>query len=79
MPIRSTPFCIVRRSESALNRWGRNESWARFAITRGPAMKPACAATKSSSASEAMVTTTYQWPNGMGPRWRPPASMSARA
>ena len=37
---------------------------AMFAITRGPSMKPACAATKSSSASEARVTTTYQWPSG---------------
>jgi hypothetical protein len=31
-----------------------------FAITRGPSMKPACAATTSSSPSETRVTSTSQ-------------------
>ena len=77
-PISSTPFCMVRRSLSAPNRCGRKESCARFAITRGPAMNPAWAATNSSSASEAMVMNTYQSPTGSGPRWKAPASISAR-
>ena len=35
-----------------------------LAITRGPSMKPAWAATKRSSASETSVTHTNQWPSG---------------
>ena len=76
-PIKSTPFCMVRRSLRAPKRCGKKESWARLAITRGPAMNPACAATNSSRASDAMVTITYQWPMGSGPRWKLPASICA--
>ena len=35
-----------------------------FAITRGPSMKPAWAATKSSRASERSVTKTNHFPTG---------------
>ena len=76
-PISSTPFCMVRRSESALSRWGKYESCARFAITRGPAMKPACAATNSSRASDASVATTNQSPRGSPKGWTFPASIFA--
>ncbi len=52
----STPFCIVSRSESCANRCGSHESVAMLAITRGPSMKPACAATKRSAASATSVS-----------------------
>ena len=35
-----------------------------FAITRGPSMNPACAATKSRSASESSVMNTNHFPTG---------------
>ncbi len=59
-PISSTPFCMLRRSESAANRWGSHESTAMFAMTRGPSTKPAWAAMKSSPASLQSARSTNQ-------------------
>ncbi len=44
-----------------------------LAMTRGPSMKPAWAATKSSAASATSVTTTKTWPAGQ------PAGLQASA
>ena len=76
-PIRSTPFCMVRRELRAPKRCGSQESCAMFAITRGPSMKPACAATNSSRASEVSVMTTKPLPTGIPARLQLPASLSA--
>ena len=63
-PIRTTPFCMVRRSESDEKRLGSHESIAMFAMTRGPSMKPAWAATRSSAPSERIVTRARTLPRG---------------
>ena len=55
-----TPFCMLRRSESAAKRWGSHESTAMLAMTRGPSTKPACAAMKSSPASLQSAMSTNQ-------------------
>ncbi len=55
-----TPFCMLRRSESAAKRCGSHESTAMLAMTRGPSTKPVCAATKSSPASLDSATSTNQ-------------------
>ena len=47
-----------------------------LAMTRGPSMKPACAATKSSAASEKSTVTLKILPSGSAPRCQPPASFS---
>src|SRR6266516_6035635 len=57
-PIRSTPYDIVRRSESWLKRCGMYESTAMFAITRGPSMNHVYPATTSSSATDSNETKT---------------------
>ena len=59
-PMSMTPFCMLRRSESAAKRCGSHESTAMFAMTRGPSTKPACAAMKSSPASLQSATSTNQ-------------------
>ena len=48
-----------------------------FAITRGPSMKPACAATKRSSASDSSVMKTNHWPTGRLAMRTFPASFAA--
>ncbi len=60
------PFCVVSRSDSAANRRGIQLSTAMLASTRGPSMKPACAATTSRMPSENSVTTARIFPPGSG-------------
>src|SRR5437870_5585587 len=74
----STPFCIVRRSDSWAKRCGSQESVDMFAMTRGPSMKPACAATKSRHASDASVTRTNWAPTAQLPTRKSPANWLAR-
>ena len=60
------PFWVVSRSDSAANRRGIQLSTAMLASTRGPSMKPACAATTSRIPSENSVTTDSTRPPGSG-------------
>ncbi len=75
--MRTTPFCMVSRSESDEKRLGSHESMAMFAMTRGPSMKPACAATRSRAPSEKIVTTASALPRGQWPNMAP-ARMALR-
>ncbi len=50
------PSCMERRLESWAKRCGSQESFAMLDMTRGPSMKPACAATKSSAVSAPSVS-----------------------
>ena len=77
-PMSRTPSCMVSRSESWAKRCGSQESWAMLDMTRGPSMKPAWAATKSSRASETSVTTTKAWPAGRPKGVQPEAKRSSR-
>ena len=54
-PMSSTPSFVVRRSDSDAKRCGSHESTAMLAMTRGPSMKPVCAATNRSAPSDASV------------------------
>ncbi len=72
-PMRRTPFWVVRRSERAQNRWGNQESTAMVAMTRGPAMRPAWAATTRRRASDTSTRKMKTPPKG-----RPSAMRSAR-
>ncbi len=77
-PIMRTPFAVVSRSESDPKRCGNHESRAMFAMTRGPSMNPACAATKRRSVSERSVITMNHFPIGSPPGWKFPATSSTR-
>src|SRR5215831_492374 len=68
-----TPSFIVSRSERWANWWGSQESVAMLAITRGPSMKPVCAATNSSAVSAASVSTMNQRPSGSPSTLKPSA------
>ena len=63
-PMRSTPFCMVSRSDSAAKLRGSQESMAMFAMTLGPPVKPDCAATTSKAPSERMVIRAIHPPSG---------------
>ena len=63
-PINATPLCMVSRSDSAENLWGSHESTAMFAMTLGPSMKPVCAPTSRSAASERSVRSANPPPAG---------------
>ena len=71
-PMSRMPFCVTRRSESRAKRAGSQRSMAMLDSTRGPSTKPACAATKRSSASETRVTSTKP-----PPRFWPQPSVTA--
>ena len=60
MPMTSTPFRMVSRSESAANFLGNHESMAMFAMTRGPPMNPVCEATTSKAPSEKIMMKAIQ-------------------
>ena len=77
-PMSTTPLAVVRRAESEANRRGSHESTAMFDITRGPSMKPACAATRSRAASEASTRKTKILPRGRPKSRQLPAKASTR-
>ena len=63
-PSMRMPFAVVSRSESDAKRRGSHESTAMLDMTRGPSMKPACAATSSSAPSDASTSKTKILPSG---------------
>src|SRR5262245_56189748 len=77
LPIKSIPLCVVSRSDKLENQWGTQESSAMLANTRGPSMKPACAATTRRAPSENIVSRTNAvTANGGAPVSRIKASVS---
>ena len=75
-PMNRMPFWTTRRSERCMNRLGTQESMAMLPRTRGPSMKPVCAATKRMAPSDTRMIPSSQTPSGKPPIFQVPMSVS---
>ena len=67
-PINNTPFWVTKRSLNEAKCVGIQRSTAMFASTRGPPIKPVCAAMNSNAADEASAAMTKPFPRPGRPR-----------
>ncbi len=73
-PIAITPSCVTRRALRLAKRRGSQRSVAIVASTRGPSIKPVCAATNSSAPSVSSVNVTIGAPTLKPPSFQPTRS-----
>ena len=75
-PMNRMPFWTTSRSDRCMKRLGTQESMAMLPRTRGPSMKPVCAATKRMAPSDTRMIPRSQTPSGKPPIFQVPMSVS---